>query len=64
MSEKNECEDNKDQDSVKLKDEYIQRASYLGTILPLLDIFYEIIIETRIKKYNLNLVKEFWIYFG
>jgi len=50
--------------SSKLTDEYLQRASYLGTILPLLDVFYEILIEKRIKKYNLNIVKEFWIFFG
>lgn len=48
----------------KLTDEYIQRASYLGTVLPLLDIFYEVIIDKGIKKYNLNVVKEFWIFFG
>jgi hypothetical protein len=51
-------------ESSKLTDEYLQRASYLGTILPLLDIFYEAIIERGIKKYNLNVVKEFWIFLG
>jgi hypothetical protein len=48
----------------KFTEEYLQRASYLGTILPLLDIAYETLIEKTIKKHNLNIVKEFWIFFG
>jgi len=51
-------------ESSKLTNEYLQKASYLGTILPLLDIAYETLIEKKIKKYDLNIVKEFWIYFG
>lgn len=63
MDEKEEVGQSSEKPS-KLTDEYLQRASYLGTILPLLDIFYEVIIEKGIKKYNLNIVKEFWIFFG
>jgi len=50
--------------SSKFTEEYLQKASYLGTILPLLDIVYETLIEKWIKKYDLNIVKEFWIFFG
>lgn len=64
MSEKDESENYRSKQSSKFTEEYLQRASYLGTILPLLDIFYEIVIDEKLKKYDLNIVKEFWIYFG
>lgn len=53
-----------DEEQSKLSQEYLQQASYLGTILPLLDIFYDAILKKWIRHYNLNVVKEFWIYFG
>jgi hypothetical protein len=64
MDEKKDDEHRISDGSKKLTNEYLQQASYLGAILPLLDIAYETILEKRIKKYDLNIVKEFWIYFG
>ncbi|HNX17192.1 MAG TPA: hypothetical protein PKM50_02565 [Methanoregula sp.] len=64
MDGKEEASYDKTEGTSKFTEEYLQRASYLGTILPLLDIAYETLIEKTIKKHNLNIVKEFWIFFG
>jgi hypothetical protein len=64
MDENNPGEKKREESAKRLADEYLEQASYLGTILPLLDIFYVTVLEKQIKKYDLNIVKEFWIYFG